>query len=229
MPSKSIVVALVIALASIAGVTMIVRLRFEIERGRQRLEEAISLNRRLSERLALLEAGPGKNPPGARGDVLECPTLPAECPDPVEVILTPEGRRLTGPGEREAWVRSRLAERLERARLEGRLAEDQSRGALDLLMRFRELRSSGGSPEALHRTQEELIDLTGMGVGELLETLEDSEKRARRPGEIVPIAEGEERKRFLDETARRLGITQPGSVERLRDGEWRVDATSPSP
>jgi len=71
--------------------------------------------------------------------------------------------------------------------------------------------------------QQELIDLTGMGVGELLETIEVSASSSKRPEQAAPIEEGELRKRFPDETSRRLGIAEPGVVERNRDGAWEVD------
>ena len=223
MPRKSIVIAWIAVSALFAAVLAIAFLRWELANQAQRLQQVLAENRRLQERLrdASITARQGGDSPTPSN--LDCPIERVQCPEPVEVVVTPGGRRLTSSREREEFVRAHLAERLDKAFFDGQLEEDQRHAALDLLMTIRALRISGQSPEELRLAQQELIDLTGMGVGELLETIEVSASSSKRPEQAVPIEEGELRKRFPDETSRRLGIAEPGVVERNRDGAWEVD------
>lgn len=187
-------------------------LRSELKAQERELENALAANRELSEQLRV--CGDHSSPASC-----DCPA-PVACPEVSPLVVTLKGDEL-GPEEREAYVRAHLEERLTQAFLAGQLSEDQRHGALMLLMRIRSLRASGASGDEFVRAQQELVDLTGMGVGELLEELELSASRSHRPDAVPPIREGELRKRFADETSRRLGIAEPGSVERYEDGVWR--------
>ncbi len=225
--------AITLVLAVLAGAAFWVALREELadrerelaralERGDALAARARDLERTLLEgellaqQLALCREASA----AAGGDSCACA---AAVPCPGEIVLTPGGGRLESPAERSAWLRSQLDRRLEEAWLEGEIGDAERHRAIDLLMQIRELRRSGGAGGSeVIRAQEEFIDLTGVGVGEFLERLDPSVRRSRRPEEALVVQEGETRKRFQDEVSRRLGIVEPGSVERLRDGEWQT-------
>ncbi len=157
---------------------------------------------------------------------------PAQCGAATPVAAAPNGTRLESSEQRSAYVREHLEEKLATAFEPGDMDEATRAEVLDLLLEIRELHAEGeGAPlddpavsasrDALVGAQERLTELTGLGVGELLRTLDaGSPGRSLRPEEGGAELEGEERKRFADEASRMLGVTQPGSVEVLRDGEW---------
>jgi hypothetical protein len=169
-------------------------------------------------------------PPPGRVDPL-CPE-PPPCPPTDSALDTLPQHAPPSLQERERSVREHL-----RARLEASIPDEEMDGArreraLDILMRIRDLRTraigSGRNDAAavrdpLQAAQRELIELTGMGAAELLHRLRSPDPEvSRAPEEAAAIADGAVRKRFADELAVALGITEPGSVEVLQDGEWQA-------
>jgi hypothetical protein len=202
------------------------RLERRLERGEAALERALSQQRSIAQALRECEAtrgtaaGPSRAQP-APDEACDCAAAP-ECPDAVELLVTPEGSLLKSPEEREAYVRAHLERRIAAAFPEESMDERTREEAVELLVRIRALRaqrggaetSGRGRPDALGDAEGEFIDLTGMGVGEFLAQI-NAREAARSPGSQAaerPL-EGEEVKRFADEADRLLGISEPGSVE----------------
>lgn len=133
---------------------------------------------------------------------------------------------------RDAALRAYLEARVARAGDE--LDEATQREVVELLFRVRKLRqnASGTTAPDEARTQalelsvaeEEFTRLTGEGVGEFLNRVaEPVPARSRAASEETPLLDGAERKRFADEVSRMLGVTEPGAVEVLEDGDWRSE------
>ncbi len=200
---------------------------------------------RLEARIAGLELAAAPAPAGSAARPPAAPS-PLDAPPEAAPVPTPEstlreraaGGALRRPppasplGEdaREAFVRALLAQQVAESFPDERMDEATREQVVEILTRVRALRSvpaeaDGASPEeladALRDAELDLIELTGMGVGELLVELEGPERRVLRPHEAHGVDEGELRKRFADELSRRLGVTEPGSVEVYEDGEWR--------
>jgi hypothetical protein len=155
------------------------------------------------------------------------------CPKIREVLIAPDGTRLQTPEQRDAYFREYLEARMAKAFPDDAMDETTRSAVVDLLARIRELRSKQGGrglgksaaseqTDALYELQLEFEDVTGMGVGEFLESIEPRESpRVLRPEQATGVTEGEVRKRFADEISRQLGITESGSVEVYEDGTWR--------
>ena len=155
-----------------------------------------------------------------------------DCPDPAPCAGDADVDAAAPAEERADRVRALLEKKVSAAFSDEEMDAQTRARAVDLLVRVRELRSAakaGGldddtPPEVrdeLQEAQVEFMELTGLGVAEFLSMLERDSNAARRPEEALPLQEGEERKRFADESDVELGVVEPGSVEVLEDGEWK--------
>ncbi len=193
--------------------------------------------RGLEARLARRE---GADPAGAPAPQTASVAPEAPRADPAKGAPEPPAVLDEAPSEpnpdnapREALVRALFEKRVSEAFPDERMDAGTREAVVDLLMRIRSLRAlrrghglADDTPpeiaDALYQAQLDLADLTGLGVGELLEAIQaPEERRAVRPHEARGVDEGEVRKRFADEMARRLGVTEPGQTEVYEDGKWR--------
>lgn len=152
-------------------------------------------------------------------------------------VIAPDGRHLRTNQELEDWARQHLDRRVAAAfpeQQQGGMSAEQRHDVVRLLMEFRELRQAqlaGGVNDAggavlrdeLFHKQAQFSQLTGLGIGEFLSAIAAPEPAVATDVLVAEApAVGEERKRFADETARALGIAEPGSRKVLDDhGRWR--------
>ena len=203
-----------------------VALHTRLQRAEAALNRALVTQHELEARLQVAESRPATDAEAAcncdDGDVAASETI----------VIAPDGTRLASPEARTAYFRSHLERRMEASFPPDRFDAATREAIVDLLVEIRALRTSetrvavndprpSVERDAMIQAQEELSALTGMGVGELLHELDGGEAgTSTTPRQAVPPLDGEERKRFPDEIARILGVTEPGSVEVMQDGEW---------
>lgn len=216
------------------------RLNAELEVARAELATASALG---SKALGVLVRSSSPDPVSRQANATAGHTTAADacrcesCAPSDPTVIAPDGRNLQSGQELEDWARQRLDRQIAAAFPEQHadgMGKEERQEVVRLLMEFRELRqaqiaqgeSGAADPslrDELFHKQGQFSQLTGMGIGEFLTAIAASEPRVATDILVAnPPGAGEERKRFADETARRLGITEPGSREVLDDqGRWQ--------
>jgi len=218
------------------------RLNVELAAARTELASASALGSKAMEVLVLSDRHNHDEPPGQAASPQEeanilggCRCEP--CADTDASVDAPSGRRFRSAHELQAWASERLDSRIAAVFPEqgpdGMQAE-QRQAVVRLLMEFRELRQAeiaqGDSAstdtalrDELFHKQGQFNEMTGMGIAEFLNAIDVSEPAVASDVMVASEpAAGDERKRFADETARLLGISEPGSHEVLDDqGRWQ--------
>ena len=198
-----------------------------LERSEAALARALAQQRSSARSLSECEATRGDAAEASRAgslpeDACDCANAP-ECPEPIELVVTPEGNLLKSPEEREAYVRAHLERRIAAAFPDEEMDERTREEAVALLVRIRALRggtaaAEPGRPDALGDAEEAFIELTGMGVGEFLARAH-TRQPVRDPGseQAARLLQEAPAKRFASELDRMLGIAEPGAAEALEE------------